>query len=158
MKTQNSVSQKFRILHKINKNKDILNRNVRLLKECVQFCALNTWLGLLLLLLQTLGPWFSNVIQNVLSSEKRTLDHWATVQQFFSLAQVRGFWHSFCFRSGLVAIFLKMSLDALLKLQFTPCEALSSVWIGFSWQYSQACGHPCCLWTFSYPISSFRST
>ncbi len=38
--------------------------------------------------LQTLGPWFSNEIQNLLSSEKRTLDHWATVQ-FFSFAQVR---------------------------------------------------------------------
>ncbi len=32
-----------------------------------------------------------------------------------------------------------------LQLQFTPCEALSSVWIGFAWQYSQACGHLCCL-------------
>ncbi len=29
--------------------------------------------------LQTLGPWFPNEIQNLLSSEKRTLDHWATV-------------------------------------------------------------------------------
>ncbi len=45
-----------------------------------------------------------------------------------------------------------------LQLQFTPCEALTSVWIGFAWQYSQACGHPCCLCTFSYPISSFQST
>ncbi len=45
-----------------------------------------------------------------------------------------------------------------LQLQFTPCEALPSVWIGFSWQYSQAYGHPCCLCTFSYPISSFQST
>ncbi len=33
---------------------------------------------------QTLGPWFPNEIQNLLSSEKRTLDHWATVQFFFS--------------------------------------------------------------------------
>ncbi len=23
-------------------------------------------------------------------------------------------------------------------------------WIDFAWQYSQACGHPCCLCTFSY--------
>ncbi len=45
-----------------------------------------------------------------------------------------------------------------LQLQFTPCEALPSVWIGFAWQYYQACGHPCCLCTFSYPISSFLST
>ncbi len=45
-----------------------------------------------------------------------------------------------------------------LQLQFTPREALPSVWIGFVWQYSQACGHPCCLCTFSYPISFFQST
>ncbi len=38
---------------------------------------------------------------------KRTLDCW--VQFFFSLAQVRCFWQCFCFRSGLVALFLKMS-------------------------------------------------
>ncbi len=44
------------------------------------------------------------------------------------------------------------------QLQFTPCEALPSVWIGFAWQYSQACGHPCCLCTFSYPISSLQTT
>ncbi len=48
-------------------------------------------------------------MQNLLSSEKRTLDHWATVQFFLSLAQVRYFWRCFCFRSGLVALFLKMS-------------------------------------------------
>ncbi len=56
------------------------------------------------LFLQTLGPWFLNEMQNLLSSEKRTLDQWATVQLFFSLAQVRCFWQCFCFRSGLVAL------------------------------------------------------
>ncbi len=61
------------------------------------------------LFLQTLGPWFPNEMQNLLSSEKRTLDHWTTVQFFFSLAQVRCFWCCLCFRSGLVALFLKMS-------------------------------------------------
>ncbi len=55
------------------------------------------------LFLQTLG------LQNLLSSEKRALDHWATVQFFFSIAQVRCFWRYFGFRSGLVALFLKMS-------------------------------------------------
>ncbi len=45
-----------------------------------------------------------------------------------------------------------------LQLQFTPSEALPSVWIGFAWQYSQACGHPCCLCRIFYPISSFQST
>ncbi len=43
-------------------------------------------------------------------------------------------------------------------LQFTPCEALPSVWIGFVWEYSQACRLPCWMCTFSYPISSFQST
>ncbi len=61
------------------------------------------------LFLQTLGPWYPHEMQNVLSSEKRTLDHWATVQLFFSLATVRCFWRCFCFRRGLVALFLKMS-------------------------------------------------
>ncbi len=46
----------------------------------------------------------------------------------------------------------------LMQLQSTPCEALPRVWIGFAWQYSQACGHPCCLCTFSYTVSSFQST
>ncbi len=41
------------------------------------------------LFLQILGPWFPNKMQNLLSSEKRTLDHWATVQFFFSTAQVK---------------------------------------------------------------------
>ncbi len=61
------------------------------------------------LFLQTLGPWFPNEMQNLLSSEKRTLDHWATVQFFFSTAQGRCFWRCLWFRSGLVALFLKTS-------------------------------------------------
>ncbi len=54
-------------------------------------------------------PWFPNEMQNLLLSGKRTLALWATVQFFFSLAKVRCFWHCFCFRSGLVDLFLKMS-------------------------------------------------
>ncbi len=45
-----------------------------------------------------------------------------------------------------------------LQLQFTPCDALPCIWISFAWQYSQACGHPWCLCSFSYQISSFQST
>ncbi len=45
-----------------------------------------------------------------------------------------------------------------LQYQFTLCEALPRVWISFAWQYSQACGHPYCWCTFSYPISSFQFT
>ncbi len=43
MKTQNSVSQKIRILHKINKKKDILNRNVMFLKS--MFTSMHSILG-----------------------------------------------------------------------------------------------------------------
>ncbi len=59
MKTQNSVSRKIRILHKINKKKDLLNRNVRLLKSmfismhsilgwasfCMNYCINAAWHG-----------------------------------------------------------------------------------------------------------------
>ncbi len=59
MKTQNSVSQKIRLLHKINKKNDILNRNVRHLKSilismhlilgwssfCMNYCINAAWHG-----------------------------------------------------------------------------------------------------------------
>ncbi len=59
MKTQHSVSQKIRILHEINKNNYILNRNVRLLKSmfismrsilgwawfCMNYCINAAWHG-----------------------------------------------------------------------------------------------------------------
>ncbi len=57
------------------------------------------------LFLQTLGPWFPNEMQNLLSSEKGL---WTT-EFFFSTAQVRRFWCCLWFRSGLVALFLKTS-------------------------------------------------
>ncbi len=90
------------------------------------------------------------------------MDHWPTVQLFFSFAQVRCFWRCFCFRSGLVALFLKMSergdswctdssFSSLLVKLSQVCESAA-------WKYFQACSHPCCLSTFSYPISSFQST
>ncbi len=101
-------------------------------------------------------------MQNLLSSEKRTLYHWATVQFFFCTAQVRRFWHCLWLRSGLVALFLKTSECGdswCIDCSFSPLLVkLSSVWISFAWQYSQACGHPCCLCTFSYQNSSFQST
>ncbi len=102
-------------------------------------------------------------MQNLLSSEKRTLDHWATVQFFFSTAQVRCFWCCLWFRSSFGSPFPEdvwawWLLMHWLQLQFTPCEALPSVWISFAWLYSQDCGHPCCLCTFSYPNSFFQST
>ncbi len=115
------------------------------------------------LFLQTLGPWFPNEMQNVLSSEKRTLDHWATVQFFFSLAQVRCFWQCFCFRSGLVALFLKMSERGN---SWCTDSSFNSLLEKISQVFESAlhecilklADHPCCLCTFSYPISSFQST
>ncbi len=122
-----------------------------------------TWILCLSTLPPDSRPWFPNEMQNVLLSEKRTLDHWTTVQLFFSLAQVRCFWRCFCFRSGLVALFLKTSdrgdswctdssFSPLLVKLFQVFES------AIAWQYSQACGHPWCLCTFSYPNSSFQST
>ncbi len=108
------------------------------------------------LFLQTLGPWFPNEMPKFLSSENRTLDHWPTVQFFFSLAHfLFQKWVGSSFPEDVWARWLLMHS---LQLQFTPCEALPSVWISFAWQYSQACGHSCCLWKFSYPNSSFQST
>ncbi len=86
-----------------------------------------------------------------------------TTEFFFSTAQVRRFWRCLWFRSGLGSPFPEdvwawWLLMHWLQLQSTPCEVLTSVWISFAWLYSQACGHPCCLCTFSYPNSSFQST
>ncbi len=95
------------------------------------------------LFLQTLGPWFPNEMQNLLSSEKRTLDHWATVQLFFlhspgkmhlTLSLVQK-WLGSPFPEDVWAWWLLMHR---LQLQSTPCEALTSVWISFAWQYSQS--------------------
>ncbi len=102
-------------------------------------------------------------MQHLLSSEKKTLDHWATVQLFFSLSQVKILLMMFLFQKWLgnpfpEDIWVWWLLMHSLQLQFTPCEARSSVGISFAWEYSQAYGHPCCLCTFSYPINSFQST
>ncbi len=85
-------------------------------------------------------------MQNLLSSEKRTLDHWATVQFFFSLAQERCFWRCFCFRSGMVALSWRclsvVTLDAR-----TPASA-HSLWS------SPKCLNQLCLTVFSSLRSS----
>ncbi len=101
-------------------------------------------------------------MQNLILSEKRTLDHWATVQFIFSLAQVRCFWWCFCFRSGLVAFSWRclsvVTLDALIP------ASVHSLWS------SPKCLNWLCLTVFSslrsslflvhifLPISSFQST
>ncbi len=65
------------------------------------------------LCLSTLPPDSGTLISkwnaNLLSSEKRSFGPLSTVQFFFYTAQVRCFWRCLWFRSGLVALFLKMS-------------------------------------------------
>ncbi len=115
------------------------------------------------LFLQTLGPWFPNEMQNLLSSEKRTLDHWATVQFFFSTAQVRCFWRCLWFRSGLVALFLKTSERGD---SWCTDSSFSPLLVKLSQMFESALLDcilklaviPVALCTFSYPNSSFQST
>ncbi len=85
-------------------------------------------------------PWFPNEMQNLLSSEKRTLDHWARVQFFFSLAQVRCLWRCFCFFSW--RRLSMVTLDAL-----TPAS-VHSLWS------SHKCLNQLCLTVFSSLRSS----
>ncbi len=81
------------------------------------------------------------------------MNHWATVMLLTMILFQK--WLGSPFPEDVCAWWL---LIHWLQLQFTPCKALPSVRISFAWQYNQACGHPCCLCTFSYPISSFQST
>ncbi len=95
------------------------------------------------LFLQTLGPWFPNEMQNLLSSEKRTLDHWVIFlhspgKMLLTLSLVQK-WIGSPFPEDVWVWWLLMHW---LQLQSTPCEALPSVWISFAWLYSQACDHP----------------
>ncbi len=65
MKTQNSVSQKIRILHKINK-KGYFKQKCQASEKYVNFYALNTWLGLFLheLLHQRSVAWWQSARGN----------------------------------------------------------------------------------------------
>ncbi len=83
--------------------------------------------------LQTLGPWFPNGIQNLLSSEKRTLDHWATVQFFFSLAQVRRLWRCLWFRSGLTRGIRQLQPNSLTHLCVVALDALTPASVYSLW-------------------------
>ena len=110
------------------------------------------------LFLQTLGPWFPNEMQNF---------HWATVQLFFSFAQVRRFWRCLWFRSGLTlgidtcSSFLDTSVrdgswctDSILcPLLVKLPQVLESALL----DSSQGCGHPCSLCTFSYHTFPFEN-
>ena len=56
-----------------------------------------TWILCLSTLLQ--GVWFSDEMQYLLLSEKRTFEHWVMVQFFFSLAKVWGLCYFLRFNS-----------------------------------------------------------
>ncbi len=53
-----------------------------------------------------------------------------------------------------VSILREISIGTVQIFQYRNIDIFDNT----TWQYSQACGHPCCLCTFSYPISSFHST
>ncbi len=118
-------------------------------------CKMNTvlqaaWILCLYSLTRDSRPWFPNKTQNVPLSEKKTLDHWPTVQFFFLLCPGKMHLMLFLFQKWLGSPFPEdvWTWWLMIQPQFTPCEALPSVWIGLFWQYSQACGHLCCLYTF----------
>ncbi len=134
MKPPNSVSQKVLILHKINK-KSPPDSGTLISKWNAKFTFI--WK-------EDFGPLSNSPVLFLLSPGKMLL-------AMFLFQK----WLGSTFSEDVWAWWLLMHW---LQLQFTPCEALPSVWIGFVWQSSQACGYPCCLCTFFYPISSFQST
>ncbi len=96
------------------------------LKQC-GFCASP-------LFLQTLGPWFTKEMPNLLSSENITLDHSAAVQSFLSLAQARRFWRCLLFKSGLTQGMRQLKPMSCIRLCVVVLEALTpaavhSLWI-----------------------------
>ncbi len=107
------------------------------------------------LFLQTLGPWFPNEMQNLLSSERGL---WTTEQQssfFFlhspgkmllTLSLVQK-WLGRPFPEDVWAWWLLMHW---LQLQVHSLWSSHKCLNQLAWLYSQACGHPCCLCTFSY--------
>ncbi len=108
------------------------------------------------LFLQTLGPWFPNENTTFTFIWKEDFGSLSNSPVLFLLSPVKMLLTMFLVQKWFGSSFPE---DVWAWwLQFTPCEDLPSVWIGFTWQYSQACGHSCCLCTFSYPISSFQST
>ncbi len=115
-----------------------------------------------ILCLSTLPPDSVTLISKLNAKFLKTLDRWETVQLFF-FSPGKMLLIFFQFQKWLGSPFSEdvwawLLLMHSLQLQFTPCEALPSVWISFACQHSQACSHPCCLYTFSYQISSIQST
>ncbi len=107
--------------------------------------------------LQTLGPWFPNEIQNLLSSEKMILDHWATVQFFFSLAQVRHLWWQL--QPNSLTRLCVVALDALTPASvhslWSSPKSLESILLD---NPHRACGSLGWLCIFFFHTFSFHST
>ncbi len=114
-----------------------------------------------------MGPWFPNEMQNT-SIWKEDFGPLSNSPVLYLLSPGKMLLTMFLFQKWFGGSFPEdvwawWLLMHWLQLQFTPCEDLPSVWIGFDWigfdwQYPQACAHPCCLCTFSHRISSFQST
>ncbi len=110
------------------------------------------------LCLQTLGPWFTNEMLNVLSSEKKTLEHWATVIFLFSPGKM------------LLTMFLfQKCLGSSFPEDVWAVDALTPASVHSLWS-SAKCLNRLCSTVFSslrsalllvhifHPISSFQST
>ncbi len=115
------------------------------------------------LFLQTLGPWFPKWNAKFTFIWKEDFGPLSKSTALFLLSPGKMLLTMSLFQKWLGSPFPEdvwawWLLMHWLQLKFTPYKALPSVWICFSWQYSQTCSHPCCLCTFSYPISSFQST
>ncbi len=125
--------------------------------------------------LQTLGPWFTNEIQNLLSSEKRTLDHWATVQFFFFFfltpASVHSLWSSpkflnwFCLTILISLRFSRLVVHLFLPHFFLPLNFLltcldTALCEQLLWQWMFVAYPPCegCQWSSSGQLSDQQSS
>ncbi len=118
-----------------------------------------TWFCASPLFLQTLGPWFPNEMQNVLSFWKEDFGPLSNSPVIFlhspgktllTLSLVQK-WLGSPFPEDVWAWWLLMHW---LQLQSTPCEALPVFESALLDCILKPCGHPCCLCTFSYPKSS----
>ncbi len=94
------------------------------------------------LFLQTLGPWHPNEELGF----KEDFGPLSNSPVLFLLSPGKILLTLFMFQKWLGSPFPEdvwpwWLLMHWLQLQFSPCEALPSVWISFAWQYSQACGH-----------------
>ncbi len=114
------------------------------------------------LFLQNLGPWFPNAMLNFSFIWKEDFGPLSNSPVIFLLSPGKMLLTMFLFQKWLGSPFPERgdSWCTVLQLHSTTFfEALTSVFeSAVAWQYSHACGHPCCFCTFSYPISSFQST